>query len=177
MGGNGGIPCSSCQVLSIFVWDVHAFRVLVALGQSKIDNVDVIARCIRPANQEVVWLDVTMNEAFFVDLLDAADELDGDHEHSLEVELALAGLEQVLKGRSEEVHHHHMEALVGDRVVRSNVVQIWHVGLASELVDELGLPEEHWVPLILLCFFNLGCIELLGLLLLDLVDFSEGTAT
>jgi len=70
-----------------------------------------------------------------------------------------------------------VEALVGDRVVRSNVVQIWHVGLASELVDELGLPEEHWVPLVLLCFFNLGSIELLGLLLLDLVDFSESTAT
>jgi len=87
---NRGISCRTCQVLPILVRDVHTFRVLVALGQSKIDDVDVIARRIRPANQEVVWLDVTMNEAFFVDLLDAADELDGDHEDSLEVELALA---------------------------------------------------------------------------------------
>ena len=65
-----------------------------------------------------------------------------------------------------------MEVLIRNRVVSSNVVQVWHLSynmqrqsirnefgmecfrltLASELVDELGLPEKHWVPLVLGCF-------------------------
>lgn len=44
-------------------------------------------------------------------------------------------------------------------------------------MDEFGLPEKHGISLILLCFFNLGCKELLSLFLLDFVNFSEGSAT
>lgn len=44
-------------------------------------------------------------------------------------------------------------------------------------MNELGFPKEHWVLLVLLCLFDLGCIDLLCLLLLDLVNLSEGSAS
>lgn len=41
--------------------------------------------------------------------------------------------------------------LVADEVEEGNV------GLAAELVDELGLPEEHDMPLHADCFLHFGC--------------------
>ena len=46
-----------------------------------------------------------------------------------------------------------MELLIGHRAIRTNVVEAWDARLSSHFVDQLGLPEEHWVPLILRCFF------------------------
>ena len=39
------------------------------------------------------------------------------------------------------------------RLFVADVVERGHVGLAPELVDELGLPEEHDVLLVWHCFF------------------------
>lgn len=39
---NGGIPRSSCQVLAILIGYVLTLAVLVALGQSKINEIDLI---------------------------------------------------------------------------------------------------------------------------------------
>lgn len=63
-----------------------------------------------------------MDDALFVNFLDSSDELDCNHEHSLQVEVALARLEEILKGRTKQVHHHNVELHVGDRCVRSDVV-------------------------------------------------------
>jgi len=52
--------------------------------------------------------------------------LPGDKQHCLQVKLPFAGLKQVLKGRSQKVHHHHVEMLVWHRVVSSNVVKPRH---------------------------------------------------
>jgi len=175
VGVNRRVSCSSGQVLSVLVWNMLSLAVHVALGQTEIDDVDVVPCRVVAANQEVVWLNVSMNDSFFVDLFDTVYELLGDHQDSLEVELALASLEKVLKGWSEQVHDHHMEALVGHRVVRTDVVEAWHARFSSQLVDELALPEEHDVLLVLGCFFDLGGIELASLLLLDLEDLSEGS--
>ena len=78
-----------------------------------------------------------------------------------------------------------MELHVGDGRVSANVVKAGHARLAPHLVDQLGLPEEHRVALVLRCFllftrkgtglleryesetYNFGGVELLRLLLLD----------
>lgn len=81
MRGNGGVSGRSGQVLSILEWDVLALRVLVALGQAEIDDVDVVTSGVLATNEEVIWLDITVDDALFVDLFNAADQLHRDHQN------------------------------------------------------------------------------------------------
>ena len=69
-----------------------------------------------------------MDDALLVHLLYATNELHRDHQHSLEIEVPLAGLEEVFERWSEQVHHHHMELLIWHRAVRANVVQARYAG-------------------------------------------------
>ena len=126
VGGNRGVPSGTSEVLAIFVGDVLALGVLVALGQTEIDDVDVVAGRVSAADQEVIGLDITMDDTLLVHLFNTSDELRGDHEDSLEVEVALAGLEEVLQGWSQQVHHHHVELVVGHRAVSADVVKARH---------------------------------------------------
>ena len=91
--GNRGISGRARQILSILVGDVLTFTVFVALGQTEIDDVDIVPSSISSTDEEVIGLDITMDDALFVDLLDAADELTGDHQYCLQVKVALARLE------------------------------------------------------------------------------------
>ena len=58
--------------------------------------------------------------------------------------------------------------LIRNGVVSANVIEVWYksynelgsdrrnsvsLTLSSELVNKFGLPEEHWVSLVLGCFF------------------------
>lgn len=52
-----------------------ALRVLVALGESKIDDVNSVFRLLVAANHEVVGLDVTMDDPLLVDFLNALNHL------------------------------------------------------------------------------------------------------
>ena len=124
MGCDGSVPGCACQVLAIFEGDVHSFVVAVAFGEAEVDDIYIVPCGVIAANQKVVWLDVAVDESLLVDLLDALHHLMADKQHSLEVELTLAGLEKVLEGWPEEVHHHHMEVLVWNGVVRADVVQV-----------------------------------------------------
>lgn len=126
VGGNRGVPSGTSEVLAILVGDVLALGVLVALGQTEINDVDVVAGGVSAADQEVIGFDITMDDTLLVHLFNTSDELRGDHEDSLEVEVALAGLEEVLEGRSEQVHHHHVELVVGHRAVSADVVKARH---------------------------------------------------
>ena len=83
VGGNGGVSGGTGQVLAILVGNVLAIAVLVALCETEINNVDVVTGRIRTTDKEVIRLDITMDNALLVDLLNAADELDGDHQHGL----------------------------------------------------------------------------------------------
>ena len=83
MGGDRSVSSSSSEVLSILIGDVFTCTVLVALGETEINNIDVISSCFGSTNQEVVWLDISMDNAFLVNLLDMTDELKGNHQNSL----------------------------------------------------------------------------------------------
>ncbi len=47
--------------------------VFVALSKTEVDDVDVVFSAIIAANQEVVWLDISMNDPLFVDFLNTGD--------------------------------------------------------------------------------------------------------
>lgn len=77
----------------------------ILLRQTEINNVDLVAPLANP-HQEIVRLDVTVDEALGVDVLDTRDELIGEQQHGLEGEFAVAEVEEVFQGRAEQVQDH-----------------------------------------------------------------------
>lgn len=113
MGVDGGVTSGTSQVLVLSVRDVEVcLRVPVLFGETKVDNVDLVAP-LADAHEEVVGLDVTVNEALGVDVLDAADQLVGQEENCLEGEFAVAEVEEILKGRAEKVEDHGVVVTLG----------------------------------------------------------------
>ena len=75
MSVDGCITGSSRQVLVFTIWDVKVrLRVAVFLGQTKVDDIDLIST-LPNAHQEVVRLDITMDERFGMDILNTGYEL------------------------------------------------------------------------------------------------------
>ena len=117
-----------------------------------------------------------MDDTFFMNNFDALDHLDGNVENSLEVKLMMAFLEKVLQGLAELIHNHNMVHLAVFSFLISNEMKIRYCGLSSKFVDELGLPKEHDMLLILDCFLNLGSKVVTGLLFLYSVDLTKSTS-
>ena len=92
VGRNGGVPGRSSQVLAVLVRDVLTFTVFVALCEAEVDDVDVVLGGLCATDQEVVWLDVSVDDSLLMHLFNATNHLDCDHEDSLQVEAPLAGL-------------------------------------------------------------------------------------
>lgn len=106
MGVDGGVTGGTRQVLVLTVGNVKvSLGVPVLLGQTEIDHVDLVAP-LANAHEEVVRLDIAVDEALCVDVLDAADQLVGQEEDGLEREFAVAEVEEVLERRAEEVENH-----------------------------------------------------------------------
>ena len=124
--GDRGVSCRTGQVLAVFVRDVLALAVLVALGQTEIDDVDVVASGFSASDQEVIRLDVTMNDSLLVHLLNSLDQLDANQEAGFQIEASLASGEEVFQGWPEQVHDHDMEVLVRRRAVSADVVKSRH---------------------------------------------------
>ena len=68
-------------------------------------------------------------------------------EHCLQIELASALLEKILKRLAEQIHNHHVVHLTVVSLLITDEVEEGHESLASHFVNELGLPEEHDMPL------------------------------
>ena len=65
------ISCRACQVFALTERNVLALRVLVALGKAKVDDVDIILCALVAANQEIIGLDISVDDALFMDFLNA----------------------------------------------------------------------------------------------------------
>ena len=74
-------------------------------GNAHIGNVDLVPT---PADthHDVVWLDVSMNEALGMEVLEAAKELVGEHQDCLEGESVPAKAEEVVQSGAEEIKDH-----------------------------------------------------------------------
>ena len=113
MGVDGGVTSGTSQVLVLSVRDVEVgLGVPVLLGETKVDHVDLVAP-LADTHEEVVGLDVTVDEALGVDVLDAADQLVGEQEDGLEGEFAVAEVEEILEGGAEEVEDHGVVVTLG----------------------------------------------------------------
>jgi len=97
VGIDGRIPRRPGQVLVLAVrYVLMRLWVSVLLCEAKINAVDEVGLASE-ANEEIVWLDVTVDETLVVDVLNALQQLVGDHENRLQVELPVAEVEKVLQ--------------------------------------------------------------------------------
>lgn len=113
MSVDTGITGGTSQVLVLSVRDVEvSLGITVLLGQTKVDDIDLVA-ALTNAHEEVVGLDVTVDERLGVDVLNAGDELVGEEEHSLQGELAVAEVEEILEGRAKKIQYHGIVVTLG----------------------------------------------------------------
>lgn len=97
MGVDGRVPSGTSQVLVLSVRDMEVrLGVSVLLGQTEIDDVDLVAS-LSNTHEEVVWFDVSVDEVSRVNVLDSGDELIGEQKDGLERELSVAEVEQVFE--------------------------------------------------------------------------------
>lgn len=75
VGVDAHVTRCPCQALVLSVGDVFfGLGVNILFGQAKIDDVDgVLPLAARPPHQEVLWLDISVDQAFGVDVLHPCD--------------------------------------------------------------------------------------------------------
>ena len=73
MGVNASIASGSGKVLAFTEWNVLAIGVLVALCEAEIDDKNAILVSIVATYQEVVRLNVSVDDALFMCLLNTLD--------------------------------------------------------------------------------------------------------
>lgn len=83
-------------------------EVPVLLGKAEVYYV-YDALLVPGANKEIVWFDVTMNEASRVNVFQALNELISDHKDCLEGELSGTEVENILKTRTEQIQYEDIE--------------------------------------------------------------------
>lgn len=156
VGVQGGITSSSGQVFSLAEGNMFALRVLVALGESKVNDVDVVLGGLGRPNQEIVGFDVSVDDALVVDPLDPLKHLNRDVADCFEVKFAAALLEEVLERLAQQVHNHDVVhfAVVGFFI--ANEVEEGHEGFAAQFVNQFRFPEQHDMPLHFHCFLHFG---------------------
>ena len=78
-----------------------------------------------------------MDDAFFMNYLDALDHLNRDVKNSFEVELMVALLEKIFQRLSELVHHHDVIHFAILSFFIAHEMKIRHCGLSPEFMDQL----------------------------------------
>lgn len=71
------VTSSPSETVVLTIWNMGVrLRVSVLLGQTKIDNIDLIPS-LAHAHQEIVGFYITVNKGFGVDVFDPGDQLVG----------------------------------------------------------------------------------------------------
>ena len=120
-------------------------------------------------HEEIVRLDVPVEEVRLVETLNAFEHLEGQHAHSFEGEFLGLLLKQVFEGLAEQLQH---QSLLFCKV--AVVLDLWDAWLTGEQVVEFVFEFEEGLLLLGLDLFQLGGIALPSLVVLALVDLSEG---
>jgi hypothetical protein len=96
MGIYTSVTCSACQRLVVLVWNVlTSFRVSIPFRETEIDHIHYVL-LFTVADQKVVGLHVAMDEVVIVQKFKSLNHLVSEHHGSLDGELALAIVEEIL---------------------------------------------------------------------------------
>ena len=99
MGVNGGVTCCSCQLLAFFVRNVFPTSLNISFSKVEALKEDLLCSLIM-TDAEVIWFDVPVEKLSTVDVLHMGNHLINEHENSLEGELSVGLIEQILKSRA-----------------------------------------------------------------------------
>jgi hypothetical protein len=162
VGVKRGIAGGAGELFTFFVRNVPAcVRIFVPFGKAEVDHVNNVL-LLANADQEVVRLDVAVQKSLLVDIFDALEHLNRNHQHSLQAELSVTELKQVFERRPKEIHHEHVIFLVRTVVVHtrnsaSTLKQPIQFRLIVEL-REFGLQRldlrRHFFVLALVCHYK-----------------------
>ena len=113
--------------------------VTVLLGQTEINDIDLIAT-LANTHEEVVRLDITVDEGFGVNVLNAGDELIGKEENGLQGELAVAEVEEILQTGTEQIQDHSIVVTLSSKPADKWDTDATRKGLVdTSLIFELGM--------------------------------------
>lgn len=140
MGVDGGITSSTSQVLVLTVWDVEvSLWVSVLLGQTEVDNINLVTT-LTNTHEEIIRLDITMNEGFGMNVLDAGNKLIGKEKDSLQRELAVAEVEEIFQTGSEKIENHGIVITFGTEPANERDANTTSKGLVdTSLIFELRM--------------------------------------
>jgi hypothetical protein len=140
MSVDGCVTSGTSQVLVLTVWDVEvSLWVTVLLGQTKVNDIDLVT-AFANTHQEVVWLDITVDEGFGVNVLDTGDELVGKKKDGLQGELAVAEVEKILQTGSEKIENHSIVVTFGTEPADEGDTDTTSEGLVdTSLIFQLGV--------------------------------------
>ena len=134
---NTCISGGTSQVLAVSEWNMLTIGRLVALGKTKIDDVNSVFILVIASYQEVIRLNVSMNNSFLVHYLNSLDHLHCNMEYSPQIELSAALLEQIFKTLAQKVHNHNVEHLAVLGLLITHEMEVRHCGFTSQLMDQL----------------------------------------
>ena len=83
MGVDGGVAGRPRQVLPLSVGDVPPVSLNVPLGQSKVDEKNLVGGLVE-SYAEVIGFDISMQEMSVMDVLNSIDHLINKYEHGLQ---------------------------------------------------------------------------------------------
>jgi hypothetical protein len=110
-----------------------------SLGKPKIDHIDVVL-LFANANEEIVWLDISMQKVPRMDEFNSLEHLISKHKHCFERELAFAVVEEVLETGTQEIDDHHVVVSFN-----SEPVDVWNSNSSLQDAIELSLIQQLWM--------------------------------
>jgi len=125
------VSSSSSKVLAISEGNVLTIGTLVALGQSKIDDVDGIFSLFAATDQKIIRLDISVDDSFFVNNLNPLYHLSRNVQNCFEIKLAPALLKEVFQTLAEHVHDHDVVHLAVLCLFVTHEMEVGNCSLAS----------------------------------------------
>ena len=139
-----GVSCCPSQAFPLFVRDVLPIWHHVLLGQSEVENEQLLLLPVDP-HAEVVRLYIPMDKIPRVQVLYPQDHLVHQHQHGLQPELPRVLPQQALQRGAHQIHHQIVVLIFSPAAVDSGDAVVGGVDISVEHVIELALGDELWV--------------------------------
>mmetsp|Transcript_26398 Transcript_26398/g.75804 ORF Transcript_26398/g.75804 Transcript_26398/m.75804 type:complete len:296 (-) Transcript_26398:230-1117(-) len=135
---HGHVPGGASEVLPFAErYMLLGLRVAKPLGQPKVNEEDGVCRVVRAGtttNEEVLWLNVAVDVAVGMQVLDPVEDLVRHHQDGPDAELPSTSCKQIFERGPEQVHDHDVVALLHAAVAHGG-----DAVLPVQLLQEPGL--------------------------------------
>jgi len=122
---NGGVARRPCEALTCSIANVRlSIFILPPFSETHVHKVEYVA-LVPDTSKDVVGLDVSVNEATLMEVLETLDHLVAYHDCRLQREAVTTEVHQVRQARTQQIHRH--EEVI---VALSEIVDVREAGCA-----------------------------------------------